>query len=136
MPVVKKTKEKKGIMGGLLSKKSKTEQIVGKGGKESKEEAPVTTVEEDALYVQLESFSEVNPPVQVQEVKEFMALIYLLSMRVFEKFNCWPQMIPVITDSRRYKFVKKGGKVEMELARLFEYVYREEKVKAVGNWSN
>jgi hypothetical protein len=53
-----------------------------------------------------------------------MALIYLLAMRVFEKFGCWPQMIPVITESKRYKFVRKGGRVELELARLFDFVFR------------
>jgi hypothetical protein len=65
-----------------------------------------------------------------------MALIYLLAMRVFEKFSCWPQMVPVITESKRYKFVKRGQRLELELARLFEFVYREEKMKALGSWSS
>ncbi len=64
-----------------------------------------------------------------------MALIYLMAMRVYERFNCWPQMLPVITQSKHYKFVKRGLKVELELARLFEFIYREEKMKAIGSWN-
>jgi hypothetical protein len=64
-----------------------------------------------------------------------MALIYLLAMRVFERFNCWPQMLPVITESKHYKFVKRGLKVELELARLFHFIHREESVKAIGSWA-
>jgi hypothetical protein len=59
-PKPKEKKEKRGIIGGLLSKKSKTES---KGtAKELKEEVHTTAVEEEVLYVQLESFSEVVVP--------------------------------------------------------------------------
>lgn len=75
--------------------------------------------ETQVLYIQLESFSEVNVPGEPQEGKEFMALVYLLAMRVYEAFKCWPQMIPVITESKRYKFIKRGKAVEDELVRLF-----------------
>jgi hypothetical protein len=66
----------------------------------------------------------VNVPTDFEEAKEFMALIYLLSMRIYEKFNSWPQMIPVITESKRYKFIKKGNKLEQELVRLFDFTFK------------
>lgn len=38
-----------------------------------------------------------------------MALIYLLAKRIKQKFEHWPRLIPVITESKRYKFLKRGG---------------------------
>jgi hypothetical protein len=52
VPVAKKAKEKKGIMGGLLSKKSKNEGLNSKA-KELKEEPLPPLLEEEVLYVQL-----------------------------------------------------------------------------------
>lgn len=44
-------------------------------------------------------------------------------------------MIPVITGSKHYKFIKRGGRVELELVRLFDFIYKEERGKAVASWS-
>lgn len=52
VPIVKKPKEKKGIMGGLLNKKLKTEHKIAQP-KEVKEEVPLKTTVEDVLYIQL-----------------------------------------------------------------------------------
>ncbi len=67
VPAAKKPKEKKGI-GGLLSKKSMTERVAGKSLKETKEEVGVM-VEEEVLYVQLESFSEPTFPTHEAETR-------------------------------------------------------------------
>jgi hypothetical protein len=49
-----------------------------------------------------------------------MGLIYLLASKVYEQFKVWPKMIPVITDSKKYKFIKKGKSINRELLDLFE----------------
>jgi hypothetical protein len=50
------------------------------------------------LYIQLESFIPVPLPKTLPEIKEFMALLYLLALRVFSVFKVWPCMIPVLAE--------------------------------------
>lgn len=56
-----------------------------------------------------------------------MALIFLLAMRVYETFKCWPHMLPVIVEARKFKFIKKGGTLYHELVTLFEIVTKDQK---------
>lgn len=63
-----------------------------------------------------------------------MALIYLLAMRVNTEFNVWPKMIPVMTESRRYKFIKKGGDLNTELVRLFDFMAKDKKDDILKGW--
>lgn len=85
--------------------------------------------------MQLESFLQVNVPSNLTDVKEFMALIYLLAQRVYETFKCWPHMIPVIVESRKFKFIKKGGTLHHELVTLFETVAKDKKLVLLAEWS-
>jgi hypothetical protein len=64
-----------------------------------------------------------------------MALIYLLAIRIYEQFAAWPKMIPVMAESRRYKFIKKGKDLEFELIRLYEFVTKNQKYPLLKTWS-
>ena len=91
----KKPKEKKGIMGGLLSKKAKPEHKANP--KEHKEEPQLITKNEHALYIQLESFLPLSPPDSLPELQTLMALVLVLARRVQQDMGQWPVLIPVIT---------------------------------------
>lgn len=62
----------------------------------------------DVLYVQLETFKPINIPKSVKEIKDMMALIYLLAQRVHQDKKEWPYMIPVVNAEGKFKFVKRG----------------------------
>ena len=44
-------------------------------------------------------------------------------------------MIPVIVESRKYKFIKKGKTLNHELVSLFNYIAREKKGELLKSWS-
>ena len=64
-----------------------------------------------------------------------MALMYLQALRVFEECKVWPNMIPVIVESRKYKFVKKGKDLNHELAGLFNYIVGPQQQTILAQWS-
>ena len=44
-------------------------------------------------------------------------------------------MVPVMTEAKHYKFVKKGGSLKEELVRLFSYVSQGRREECLSEWS-
>ena len=78
----------------------------------------------NVLYVQLESFTTIRIPNEIEKIKLQMCIIYLLAQAVYRDSGIWPFMIPVATAEGVYKFVKKGKSRNEELVRLFKFMMK------------